>query len=91
LFTYTIRASSREPLSGAAALLRNVVRDRRLACVQPDEQSDAGADELRLKDGGVEDIAKIQQFTESAKASGQFVITFTSVTNNTRIEGAKFD
>jgi Malectin domain/Fibronectin type III domain len=40
---------------------------------------------------GGENIANIQQFTENANSSGQFVITFTSVTNNALISGIEID
>jgi hypothetical protein len=40
---------------------------------------------------GGENIANIQQFTEPANASGQYVITFTSVTNNALISGIEID
>jgi hypothetical protein len=40
---------------------------------------------------GGENIANIQQFTEAANASGQLVITFTSVTNNALISGIEVD
>jgi hypothetical protein len=40
---------------------------------------------------GGENIANIQQFTETANASGQYVITFTSVTNNALISGIEID
>jgi hypothetical protein len=40
---------------------------------------------------GGENIANIQQFTEAANASGQMVITFTSVTNNALISGIEID
>jgi Malectin domain/Chitobiase/beta-hexosaminidase C-terminal domain len=40
---------------------------------------------------GGENIANIQQFTELANASGQYVITFTSVTNNALISGIEID
>src|ERR1039458_9246028 len=36
-------------------------------------------------------IANIQQFTVPANASGQYVITFTSVTNNALISGIEID
>ena len=38
-----------------------------------------------------ENPANIQQFTASANASGQFVITLTSVTNNALISGIESD
>jgi beta-galactosidase len=44
-----------------------------------------------LATAGGENIANIQQFTASANASGQFVITFTSVTNNALISGIEID
>jgi hypothetical protein len=40
---------------------------------------------------GGQNIASIQQFTEAANSSGQFVITFTSVTNNALISGIEID
>jgi hypothetical protein len=40
---------------------------------------------------GGENVANIQQFTAPANASGQFVITFTSVTNNALISGIEID
>jgi hypothetical protein len=40
---------------------------------------------------GGENIANIQEFTEPANASGQYVITFTSVTNNALISGIEID
>ena len=40
---------------------------------------------------GGQNIANIQQFTEAANASGQFVITFTSVTNNALISGIEIE
>src|SRR5579859_4936054 len=40
---------------------------------------------------GGQNIANIQQFTEPANSSGQFVITFTSVTNNALISGIEID
>jgi len=40
---------------------------------------------------GGQNIANIQQFTEPANASGQFLITFTSVTNNALISGIEID
>jgi hypothetical protein len=40
---------------------------------------------------GGENIANIQQFTAMANASGQIVITFTSVTNNALISGIEID
>ena len=40
---------------------------------------------------GGENIANIQQFTATANASGQIVITFTSVTNNALISGIEID
>jgi Malectin domain/Fibronectin type III domain len=44
-----------------------------------------------VKASGGENIANIQQFTEAANASGQMVITFTSVTNNALISGIEID
>ena len=44
-----------------------------------------------VKASGGQNIANIQQFTESANASGQFVIKFTSVTNNALISGIEID
>jgi hypothetical protein len=44
-----------------------------------------------VKASGGENIANIQQFTEAANASGQIVITFTSVTNNALISGIEID
>jgi hypothetical protein len=43
------------------------------------------------KTAGGENIANIQQFTEAANASGQYVITFVSVTNNALISGIEID
>jgi len=40
---------------------------------------------------GGQNIANIQQSTATANASGQFVITFTSVTNNALISGIEID
>jgi Malectin domain/Fibronectin type III domain len=40
---------------------------------------------------GGENIANIQQFTEAANASGQFVILFTSQVNNALISGIEID
>jgi Malectin domain/Glycosyl hydrolases family 18/Fibronectin type III domain len=40
---------------------------------------------------GGENIANVQQFTVAANASGQFVITFASVTNNALISGIEID
>jgi Malectin domain/Fibronectin type III domain len=40
---------------------------------------------------GGENIANIQQFTVPANASGQYVITFTSVTNNALVSGIEID
>jgi hypothetical protein len=40
---------------------------------------------------GGENIANIQQFTENANSTGQYVITFTSVTNNALISGIEID
>jgi beta-galactosidase len=45
----------------------------------------------RFATAGGENTANIQQFTASANASGQFVITFTSVTNNALISGIEID
>jgi hypothetical protein len=44
-----------------------------------------------VKASGGENIANIQQFTEAANASGQIVITFTSITNNALISGIEID
>jgi hypothetical protein len=44
-----------------------------------------------FKAAGGENIANIQQFTVPANASGQYVITFTSVTNNALISGIEID
>ncbi|HTC92978.1 MAG TPA: malectin domain-containing carbohydrate-binding protein [Terriglobales bacterium] len=44
-----------------------------------------------LAASGGKNIANAQQFTEPANASGQFVITFTSVTNNALISGIEID
>jgi hypothetical protein len=44
-----------------------------------------------VKASGGENIANIQQFTEAANASGQIVITFTSVTNNALISGIEIN
>ncbi len=44
-----------------------------------------------LAASGGQNIANIQQFTEPANSSGQFVITFTSVTNNASISGIEID
>ena len=44
-----------------------------------------------VKASGGENIANIQQFTATANASGQIVITFTSVTNNALISGIEID
>jgi beta-glucanase (GH16 family) len=44
-----------------------------------------------FKTAGGENIANIQQFTEPANASGQFVITFTSVVNNSLVSGIEVD
>ncbi len=43
------------------------------------------------KTAGGQNIANIQQFTEPANSSGQFVILFTSVTNNALISGIEID
>jgi hypothetical protein len=40
-----------------------------------------------FKAAGGKNIANIQQFTENANSSGQYVITFTSVVNNSLISG----
>jgi hypothetical protein len=40
---------------------------------------------------GGQNIANLQQFTVPANASGQYVITFTSVTNNALISGIEID
>ncbi len=40
---------------------------------------------------GGENIANIQQFTEPANSSGQFVIVFTSVVNNALVSGIEID
>jgi hypothetical protein len=40
---------------------------------------------------GGENIANIQQFTEAANASGQYVILFTSEVNNALISGIEID
>ncbi len=40
---------------------------------------------------GGQNIANIQQFTENANSSGQFVITFTSVVNQSLISGIEID
>ncbi|MGP8155368.1 MAG: malectin domain-containing carbohydrate-binding protein, partial [Candidatus Acidiferrales bacterium] len=40
---------------------------------------------------GGQNIANIQQFTEPANSSGQFVITFTSVVNNSFLAGIEID
>ena len=44
-----------------------------------------------VKAAGGQNIANIQQFTETANGSGQFVITFTSTTNNALISGIEID
>ena len=44
-----------------------------------------------VKAAGGQNIANIQPFTETANGSGQFVITFTSVTNNALISGIEID
>ena len=43
------------------------------------------------KTAGGQNIANIQQFTEPANSSGQFVIVFTSVVNNALISGIEID
>jgi Malectin domain/Fibronectin type III domain len=43
------------------------------------------------KTAGGENIANIQQFTEAANSSGQYVITFVSVTNNALISAIEID
>jgi hypothetical protein len=40
---------------------------------------------------GGENIASIQQFTATANASGQIVITFTAVTDNAEVSGIEID
>jgi hypothetical protein len=45
----------------------------------------------RFATAGGENIANIQQFTATANASGQFVVTATSVTNNALISGIEID
>jgi len=40
---------------------------------------------------GGQNIANIQQFTENANSSGQYVITFTSVVNNSLVSGIEID
>jgi len=40
---------------------------------------------------GGENIANIQQFTETANVSGQYVIVFTSEVNNALISGIEID
>ncbi|MGO8670940.1 MAG: malectin domain-containing carbohydrate-binding protein [Capsulimonadaceae bacterium] len=40
---------------------------------------------------GGEDIANVQQFTETTNSSGQFVIVFTSVVDNAQINGIEID
>ncbi len=40
---------------------------------------------------GGQNIANIQQFTENANASGQYVIQFTSVVNNSLVSGIEID
>ncbi len=40
---------------------------------------------------GGQNIANIQQFTEAANASGQYVIQFTSVVNNSLVSGIEID
>jgi hypothetical protein len=44
-----------------------------------------------FKAAGGKNIANIQQFTENASSSGQYVITFTSVVNNALISGIEID
>ena len=44
-----------------------------------------------LKAAGGKNVANIQQFTVNANSSGQFVITFTSVANNSLISGIEID
>jgi hypothetical protein len=44
-----------------------------------------------FKTAGGENIANIQQFTEPANASGQFVITFTTVVNNSLVSAIEID
>jgi hypothetical protein len=44
-----------------------------------------------FKTAGGTNIANIQQFTENANSSGQYVITFTSVVNNALISGIELD
>jgi hypothetical protein len=44
-----------------------------------------------FKTAGGTNVANIQQFTKNANSSGQFVITFTSVTNNALISGIEID
>ena len=44
-----------------------------------------------FKTAGGTNIANIQQFKENANASGQYVITFTSVVNNALISGIEID
>jgi hypothetical protein len=51
---------------------------------------DAGIWILFATAGG-ENTANIQKFPASANASGQFVITLTSVTNNALIDGIEID
>jgi len=43
------------------------------------------------KTAGGENIANIQQFSEAANSSGQYVIVFTSVVNNSLISGIEID
>ncbi|HEY2015798.1 MAG TPA: hypothetical protein VGH38_19985 [Bryobacteraceae bacterium] len=50
---------------------------------------DAGS--ARFTTAGRQNIANIQQFTASANASGQFVIAFTSVTNNALMSDIETD
>ena len=40
---------------------------------------------------GGQNIANIQQFTEAANSSGQYVIMFTSVVNNSLVSGIEID
>ncbi|MGA8365933.1 MAG: malectin domain-containing carbohydrate-binding protein, partial [Candidatus Acidiferrales bacterium] len=40
---------------------------------------------------GGQNIANIQQFTEAANSSGQYVIQFTSVVNNSLVSGIEID
>jgi len=43
------------------------------------------------KTAGGQNIANIQQFTENANSSGQYVIQFTSVVNNSLVSGIEID